>query len=278
MLEEAVDTENGTHPYQISLDVFEGPLDLLLHLIKENKVDIYNIPISQIADQYLDHIRMMEELDLDVAGEFIVMAATLAHIKSKLLVPPDETQDDPEEEGRDPRAELVRRLLEYQKYKNAADQLWGRPMLERDVFKRERTDRAMPKPTPSAADLVEISVFKLVEAFHKLLKNLELTKPHSIAMENLTVSECVRNISESIRSSQEGTLQFVQLFEEGATTRQRLVTTFIALLEMLKRGAVRVIQAEAFSEIYLMGTPLLYGEWKYDGTDEQYGQAAQLDS
>ncbi len=261
MLEEVTGNEAASSPYHIRLETFEGPLDLLLHLIRENKLDIYNIPIFEITQQYLHHLDLMQTLDLDIAGEFLLMAATLAHIKSQMLVPPDETQVDPEDEGIDPRQALVRRLLEYQKYKDAALQMFSRPLLHRDVFKRERLDPLPKSDTP--AELLEISVFKLVDVFHKLLRSIALTKPHDVETETVHVGECVEAIREKIRGSQEGALKFSELFDATAS-RRRIVVTFVALLEMLKRGVLRVFQSEPFAEIQIMGTPLLYGEWTYE--------------
>lgn len=275
-MSEALATAVTEPLYHVSLDVFEGPLDLLLHLIKENKLDIYNIPISKITDQYLSYIDMMESLDLDLAGEFLLMASTLAHIKSQLLLPPDESQNDPEDEGKDPRTELVRRLLEYQKYKNAAEMLFSRPLLHRDVFKREREDRTILR-AEGPTELVEISVFKLVEAFHRVLKDFHVDEPHQVERDSVSVGECVSDIAEVIRRSEEGSVRFKDIFP-AETSRRRVITTFLALLEMLKRGLIGTFQAAPFSEIEIMGTPLLYGEWTYDGTDEYSSAPTQIDS
>ena len=267
---------HGVHPYRVALDGFEGPLDLLLHLIKENQVDIYHIPVAKITDQYLETLEMMETLNLEVAGEFLLMAATLAHIKSKLLLPPDESQEDPEDEGRDPREELVRRILEYQKYKNAAQQLLARPILGRDVFKRELT--IWPRRDgEEAPELMEVSLFKLVDAFSKVLKRLELIVPNEVEREGVSVADCVSLVIEKLRSSPEGTLRFDDLFE-NPSTKERLVSTFLALLELVKRGMVRVFQADAFSDISLMGTAHLHGEWKHGQTDEYSGKPDEINS
>ncbi len=262
VVEEGVET-NGGSPFVIRLDNFEGPFDLLLHLIKENQVDIYNIPIAKLTADYLRTLDVMRELNLEVAGEFLVMAATLAHIKSQMLLPPTEDQSDPEEEGVDPRAELVRRLLEYQKYKDVAERLFARPLLYRDVFKRERE---LPLDLPKRdepAELVEISIFKLVEAFHRVLDNFHPDEPHQVIGETIRIGDRVRFIVNAIRSSAEGTVNFEMLFVEERS-RQAVVVTFLAILEMLKRGALRLYQEESFGEIHLIGTPLLYGGSWYD--------------
>ncbi|MFH1262386.1 MAG: segregation/condensation protein A [Pseudomonadota bacterium] len=269
-------TDTVENPYHVRLEIFEGPLDLLLHLIKENRLDINNIPIALVTEQYLAYIDMMKSLNLDVAGEFLLMAATLAHIKSRTLLPPDPTQEDPEEEGVDPRTELVRRLLEYQKYKDAADRLWIRPLLDRDVFVRERSIRPLPR-SDEPAELVEISVFKLVEAFHRVLKEVVLDQPHNVSLEPVSIVDCAIEIIAIIRASQDGSIRFQDLFP-GRQTRQRVITTFLALLDLIRRKSVRVFQAGAFSDIQLMGTPEVYGEWKYDGPDEYAGPPPQVDS
>jgi segregation and condensation protein A len=263
MPEDVQGIDESPNPYHVRFEAFEGPLDLLLHLIRENRFDIYNIPLARITEQYLNHLDLMRTLDLDVAGEFLLMAATLAHMKSQMLVPPDEAQADPEDEGVDPRQELVRRLLEYQKYKDAALQLFSRPLLYRNVFKREREEPLPKSDTP--ADLLEVSVFKLVDVFHKLLTNLTLVKPHDVEEDPVRIAECVGMIRAKIQESGEGAVKFSDLFD-GTATRRRVVVTFMALLEMLKRGAIRVFQAAPFAEIEVIGTPLLYGDWKYDET------------
>ncbi|HLG19550.1 MAG TPA: segregation/condensation protein A [Bdellovibrionota bacterium] len=269
-MDEAVANRTPENPYHIHLDVFEGPLDLLLHLIKEQQVDIYNIPVAKITEQYIQTIDLMKVLNLDIAGEFLLMAATLAHIKSQMLLPRDEAAQEGDEEGVDPREELVRRLLEYQKFKDVAERLLSRPLLFRDVFKREKPDRPPVGEMQTPSELVEVSVFKLVEAFHRLLDRLRLEKPHEVQTDNISIGEKVLLIVDAVRNSAEGALRFDDLFARDKTTPQ-VVVTFLALLEMLKRGLLRVFQAEAFAEIQLMGTPSLYGDWSYEhffGTTE----------
>lgn len=251
---------------EVRLDIFEGPLDLLLHLIKENKLDINNIPVALITEQYLSYLELMKSLNLDVAGEFLLMAATLAHIKSQTLLPPDPDQIDPEDEGMDPREALVRRLLEYQKYKNVADTLWARPLLDRDVFVRPSSPKRVLR-SDEPAELVEIGVFALVEAFHRILKNVALEQPHDVELEPISVIECSLAIKDRVRISHEGSIRFQDLFE-GRQTRMRVVTTFLALLDLIRQRVVSVFQADAFSDIQLMGTPLLYEEENNDGRNE----------
>ena len=162
---EEPEEEEDPNAYKVKLDVFEGPLDLLLHLIRKHEVDILDIPISLITKEYLKYLKVMQDLQIDVASEYLVMAATLAHIKSKTLLPrPPEDQDDEAEADIDPRAELIRRLLEYQKYKRVAEDLGGRSIAGRDVFTR---GTAAPQATGSAS-LAQVSVFKLIEALQKV--------------------------------------------------------------------------------------------------------------
>ena len=159
-------------PYTVRLEMFEGPLDLLLHLIQKNELDITNIPIALITEQYLEYLQLIKELNLDIAGEYLLMASTLLHIKSRILLP-SSTQEE-EEAGEDPRAELVRRLLEYQKYKIAAGDLERRPILDRDVFVR----LILPEPEAEQEEKVEATLFELLEAFRgKVEERLGNLKP-----------------------------------------------------------------------------------------------------
>ncbi|HVR20837.1 MAG TPA: segregation/condensation protein A, partial [Polyangiaceae bacterium] len=174
----AVGTAGGA--YRIELPVFEGPLDLLLHLIEDHELDIFDIPIAFVATKFVETITLMQELNIDVASEYLVMAATLAHIKSKMLLPavPDDQEDEQENEL-DPRAELVRRLLEYQKYKLAADQLGSRNILGRDVFPRGSSEEI----ASGQAGLETVSMFKLLEAFQAILERSSKTRDHHIDFE-----------------------------------------------------------------------------------------------
>ncbi len=250
----ALQTSNNS--YNVSLNVFEGPLDLLLHLIKENQMNIYDIPISQITEKYLAHIELLKELNLEIAGEFLLMAATLAHIKSKMLLPQEQAQDEDGEDGPDPRDELVRRLLEYQKYKQAADDLLLRPLLGKDIFTRTQSPIAI-LPT-NQRELAEISIFKLIEAFGSILKNYkDKDLVHRVDLEPVSIKECAQDIVDKIKSNTEGAIKFTHLFSKKSS-RIRVVTTFLAVLSLIKRGVVRVFQNDLFSEIQLMGTPMLY--------------------
>jgi segregation and condensation protein A len=230
--------------YAVKLPVFEGPLDLLLHLIRQNEVEITEIPIALVGQQYLEYLELMRELNLDVAAEYLVMAASLAWIKSRMLLPPDGTED--EEEGADPRAELVARLLEYQRFKEAAEELGGRRRLGRDVFAAHGPE---PEAVPEAEREIEVGIFELIEAFREVLKRVQHTgAPHEVEVEHVTVRE--RMIAVMERMEPAGSLEFFELFADGAdgaggqvrTTRVVLVATFLAILELTRLAALRIYQ------------------------------------
>lgn len=240
---EAVLTGPGA-AFRVALPAFEGPLDLLLHLIREHKVDIFDIPIALITEKYLEALKAMRELDLDIAGEFILMAATLAHIKSRMLLPDPEPQAA-EEEQTDPREELVRRLLEYQKYKAAAEELGRMDILDREVFTRRARVEQIPFGEGEIG-LVEVSVFKLVEALDRALRTAKIEVPHQVIVDRISLGEAIAGVIERLRKEPRTTF-FVLL--EGAEERQKIVVTFLALLEMCKLGLIRVYQEEGEGDI-----------------------------
>lgn len=235
--------------YHVDLPVFEGPLDLLLHLIRKHEIDIFDIPISTILEKYIAYIEWMRALNLDVAGEFLVMAATLAQIKSKMLLPPGEGEDDDEEqpEEEDPRQELVRRLLEYQRYKEAATELRDLPILDRDVFARQAA-----KPTvegdEEASPFADVSVFKLIEALDRVMRKASKRIPHEILIERISIADRIQELSALLGERRE--MIFDELFGD-APTRQLIVITFIALLEMTRLQMVRLHQADGGENIYI---------------------------
>jgi segregation and condensation protein A len=235
--------------FTIALPNFEGPLDLLLHLIREHQVDIFDIPIALITEKYLAHLKAMREIDLDIAGEFLVMAATLLHLKSRLLLPKDpsgELDAATTEEAGDPRAELVKRLLEYQKYKDAAEQLSNNDLLDREVFTRKVHHETVPLDADEIG-VKEISVFKLIEALDRVLAALEPKKQHEVVREHFSISHAIMGMATKLRG---GTpVNFYALFE-GQRTRREVVVTFLALLEMCKQRLVRVTMNEA-DEIFI---------------------------
>jgi segregation and condensation protein A len=231
--------------YQVRLEKFEGPLDLLLHLIKKNEINIYDIPIALITRQYLEYLSLMKSLNLTVAGEFLVMAATLVHIKSRMLLPTDDLDPD-DEDGPDPREELVRRLLEYKRYKDAALQLDSRERVWREIFGREQPPTA-PKQDEDAP-LEEVALFDLVDALHGVLARIPHKQQLEIAAEQLTVKDRMNFILELLEGKESVT--FLALFE-GQGHRLVIIVTFLALLELTRLGLIRIFQAESFGPILL---------------------------
>jgi segregation and condensation protein A len=218
-------------------------LDLLLHLIKKNEVSITDIPIATITEQYLATLEVMQTLNLDVAGEFLVMAATLIHIKSRMLLPVTDAEED-EEEGADPRAELVRRLLEYQRFKDAADQLERRELLTRDVFVRS----AAPAEEIPAAGFRDVSVFELLTALKRVLDRLPKDVVHEVLLEKITVREKMTLLLDHLRTH--GKILFESLFAD-VKSRMEVVVTFLAMLELVKVRAIRIFQEEATGPIQI---------------------------
>jgi segregation and condensation protein A len=234
--------------YEIKLDVFEGPLDLLLYLIRKNEIDIYNIPIALITEQYLSYLEIMRSLNLDLAGEYLVLASTLIHIKSKLLLPPAEGEGE-DEEGEDPRAELVQQLLEYQAFKEAALSLDRRPLLERDVFTRgaaSEEDQAMAGEADDSP--IEVDIFELVTAFRRIIVGLDRKEDLEIDTEKMSLADRINEIME--RLSEEGQITFSDLLGDR-TDRRRIIYTFLAILELMKLRMVRAYQTGPFGAIRL---------------------------
>lgn len=232
-------------PYQIDLDSFKGPLDLLLHLIQKHEMDIYDIPIAEITAQYLATIEVMKSLNLDLAGEFLVMAATLLHIKSRMLLPRDEEAMTEETEP-DPRTELVQRLLEYQRYRDAAFTLEALPLLGRDVFVS-----SSPEPEGDEDEEAEwepIGLFELVAAFRDLIKENVEESVHEISRERLSVTDRINNILVSL--NERSSLAFEDLLG-GVASRNEVVVTFLAMLELVKMRLARLMQNSRDSSIWL---------------------------
>jgi segregation and condensation protein A len=229
--------------YKVKLEVFEGPLDLLLYLIKRDEVDIYDISLERITAQYLEFMDAFKVLDLDVAGEFVVMAANLIYLKSRSLLPVSVQPPEEETEEEDPRWELVRQLLEYKKFKDAAARLGEREALQSSVFPR------MPEKEESIAErpLGDVSVFDLINAFNKILKRINQKEDlREIFEENFTVSDKIDLI---LKMTAHGVpLRFTELFSMAAS-RGEIVVTFLALLELIRLKQLRAVQDEPFGEI-----------------------------
>jgi segregation and condensation protein A len=219
----------------VQLEIFEGPLDLLLHLIKKNEVSIADIPIATITEQYLATLELMQTLNLDVAGEFLVMAATLIHIKSRMLLPQAGAEADDEEENGDPREELVRRLLEYQRFKDAAMELEQREVLTRDVFVRT----GMPEEPLAPPVFRELSVFELLTALRRMLERLPKGEFHEVTLEKITVREKMTLLLDSLHVH--GRILFESMFTD-ARSRMEVVVVFLAMLELVKMRAIRIFQ------------------------------------
>ncbi|HEV8324224.1 MAG TPA: segregation/condensation protein A [Myxococcota bacterium] len=243
---DTIGSQYGAPPVHVQLPVFEGPLDLLLHLIEKHELDVLDIPIAFVTEEYLRYLDLMRMLNLDVAAEYLLMAATLVHIKSKVLLPrAPEGQDEPADgEGQDPRAELVRRLLEYKKYKDAAEGLAGFARLGRDVFTRGEAG-AERRPEPG----VDLSIFDLIAALAEVLKKAKIDLSHEVAIERISVADRVREILEGL--IRRGDLAFTDLFAHGTLTRYRLVVTFLAILEMARLKILKVTQIDRGGAIYL---------------------------
>lgn len=245
----------ATRGFTLKLPSFEGPLDLLLHLIREHRLDVFDIPISFILDEYLGYLARMRELNLDVASEFLVMAATLAHIKSRMLLPKKELPpEEAEEDYGDPRTELVRRLLEYQKYRAAAEDLGRQDLLGRTVFTRNVKVAEVPLEEGEIG-LREVSVLRLIEAFSKVLETLTPEKQHEVTLERISIGDAISRIAEVLLRRREQ-IPFTELFE-GAKARHELIATFLGLLEMVRLKLVRVSQESPDEEIFVTPTDRL---------------------
>ena len=238
--------------YEVKLDHFEGPLDLLLHLIKKHEVDIMDIPVALITKQYLDSIEMMKMMNLDVAGEFLLMAATLMHIKSKMLLPPEEVEEGEEEEV-DPREELVRRLLEYKKYKDAGMQLEERDLLGRELFVRGFSEESAKEGDEEIYP--EIGLYDLLDALSDLLKSVSASLAHEVCLERISVEEKIALILNRLK--EERSITFQSLFE-GDSAKGNIVATFLALLELMKMETVCVFQGKNFGVIRITSKALLH--------------------
>jgi len=237
-------TEDYETSYAVKLPAFEGPLDLLLHLIKKNEVNIYDIPIALIAQQYLDYLKMMKSFNLSIAGEFIVMAATLIFIKSKTLLPLEEMPAEEAEE--DPRAELVRRLLEYQQFKEAASTLGEREEEWRDVFRREEG-----ADNGQEVALTDLNLFDLLDALQKLLEGVPSKRSVDILVDELSVKDKMSVIlGELSATDQASGINFSSLFSRDGT-RAEIIVTFLALLELIRLRIVWIQQSDHFGPIMI---------------------------
>lgn len=243
--------------YAVSLEVFEGPLDLLLHLVRRHELDILDIPIAFITEKYIEYLAFARALDIEVAGEYLVMAATLAYLKSRELLPPDPNEEVDEiegiEEGVDPREQLIRRLLEYERFRAAAEDLGARPVVGRDVFGRGGEVDVDPLPP----GLAPVTLFKLADAYNRVLDRAKVRESHEVVLEPITVRERIEQLTLMLKEKER--IDFETMFTEVVWNserelRQVLVVTLMSILEMVKMGVMGVHQAEGSSSLELVRT------------------------
>jgi len=227
----------------IRLEAFEGPLDLLLHLIKTEEIDIWNIPIAHITEQYLEYLAIMRDLNINVAGEWLMMAATLIYIKSRMLVPQPQQEGNPDDQQEDPRNELVYQLLEHQKFKNAAEMLYTREEVENAVWNKPPED-----VLEDGNEVVAVTLFDLLRAFREVVQRFEAMRVMEVAQEDVTVEQKLADIR--ARFLVHDKLLFSSFFAE-ARCKRHLIVTFLALLEMVRLREVLLYQKKAFDEIQI---------------------------
>jgi segregation and condensation protein A len=232
--------------YQIKLEIFEGPMDLLLHLIKKHELDIYSIPIALITQQYLEYIELMKSLDMEIAGDFLVMASTLTHIKSRMLLPPPENPEG-EDDGVDPRAELIRRLLEYKSFKEAAASLENKEETWSRVYTRQG-ETAPDVPANDEPLLFDFHLFDLLAALKDVMARTP-DQSFDVTAESASITEKISQILARLEAVD--SMLFADLFE-GSTSRAQVIGTFLALLELIKTRVVKAVQIEQFGAIRIM--------------------------
>ncbi len=230
--------------YKVKLEVFEGPLDLLLYLIKRDEIDIYDISIERITRQYLEYLQAFKELKIDIAGEFVVMAANLIYLKSRSLLPLDQQPPEEDAEEDDPRWDLIRQLIEYKKFKEAAAQLHDRALDQERIFTRDGGSVAIAEaPLP----LNEVGIFQLIHAFQEVIKRVEAREDlQEIFGERFSVSDKIEKILERVANGT--SVRFSELFGQ-IVSRVEIVVTFLALLELIRLNQVRALQPKMFDEI-----------------------------
>jgi segregation and condensation protein A len=276
--------ENSTEPTgearcSVALDVFEGPLDLLLHLVRRHELEILDIPIAFVTEKYLEYLALMRAMDLEIAGDYLVMAATLAYLKSRELLPPDPDESDEaldDEDGEDPREALIQQLLEYQRFRTAAAELDGLPVSGRDVFGRG-LDVELPPVDPG---LAPVTLFKLAEAFHRVLERARIRKSHDVVLETVSVAQRMEQLSQILGGQEQ--LDFDRLFldrewDSERELRTMLIVTLMSILELAKLGIIKIHQPEGSVSILLEQTVAADVARKMiEGYDEEssYGAAS----
>ena len=231
--------------YKVKLDVFEGPLDLLLFLVKRDEIDIYDISLERITRQYLEYLQAFKELNIEVAGEFVVMASNLLYWKSRSLLPVDQQPPEEDADEEDPRWELIRQLIEYKKFKEAAAELHARELIQERIFTREGGSAALTSDGPIR--LAEVSIFQLINAFQTVVKRIEAREDlREIFGEHFTVADKIDVILHRVSDGQK--VKFSELFGEIAS-RVEVVVTFLALLELIRLKQIQAVQPDPFGEI-----------------------------
>src|SRR2546423_15114921 len=233
-------------PYKINLPLYEGPLDLLLDLIKKQEMNIHDIPIAKITSQYLDYLHKLEDLNVDVSADFVYMAATLIYTKSKVLLPPDPLAS-PEEQTADPRADLVQRLVEHEKFKNAAQLLYQKQQIEENVW--SKPDKSLYNDAGTEGELV-VSLVDLVRVFQTVLERRKEVSRIELQHEQFTVSQMMAQLRAQILASEDNTVNLIRFFE-ACPSRHAMIVAFLAVLEMVKMQAVAMVQEKQFGEILL---------------------------
>jgi len=231
-------------PYRVTLPIYEGPLDLLLDLIRKQEMDIHNIPIAKITEQYLDYLHSLEKLDIDVSADFIYMAATLIHVKSKMLLPPDPLAGPDAQE--DPRDELVHRLLEHEKFKNAAQLLYQKQQIEDHVW--SHPDRSLYGTDETEGELV-VSLVDLVKVFSQVLERRKEVPKFELHHDTVTIAQMMERLRQRLVSSEEP-VSLVEFFD-GCETRNAMIVALLAVLEMVRMQAILLVQSDLFSDIRL---------------------------
>lgn len=259
----ALSDPSGAPGYRVKLPTFEGPLDLLLHLVRKHELDILNIPIAFITQQYTAYMQLLERLNIDLAADYLLMAATLVHIKTRTLLPdppPEESDPSEAEDAEDPRAELVRRLLEYQKYQGAAGELGKRPLRGRDVFGRGLTESSAAVP----ASLAAVGVFQLLDAFQAVLERTRKLQDHKVELEEFSISDKIDDVRRIL--GERGRTEFANLFNRQGS-RAEMIVTFLALLEMVRLQLTTLQQSGPLEPIYIELAPNCAGPTSEPSTD-----------
>ena len=253
-------------PYKINIPMYEGPLDLLLDLIKKQEMSIHDIQISKITSQYLDYLHKLEELNVDVSSEFIYMAASLIYIKSKMLLPPDPLSSA-EEQAADPREELVQRLIEHEKFKNAAQLLYQRQQIEENVW--SKPDKSLYNDEGAEGELI-VSLVDLVKVFQQVLERRKEVSRIELRHEHFTVAQMIAELRGQILASEDFSVNLVKFFE-ACPSRHAMIVAFLAVLEMVKLQAVAIIQEKQFGDI------LLRKSKSFDSVFDEKGEIRMID-